>query len=732
MNKHDVNAPHATEHAEIDLSALVNEFILNKWLILVVVLSTLALGAVYAYFQTSRYEADVLLQVESGKQMPGKGGLVEQFALGGMGASSAQTQMALLKSRVVLEPVIQKLHLNIQVKKKYRFKGESLLHRGQVNKKEIVVDLFNVPNQDLNKAYMLRVDNAQQVSLLNNKGQLIVQGMVGKKLSNDAYNIDLRVHAIHCAPGTQFSVSKRSTASVMQYLLKNLNTQEVGAKGAQSGTGILNIKLVGDDPDLVVAILNQVAWSAQEQDATKRAGDASLKLGFLLKQLPITKKQLSTAEYNLNQYRAKSGKIDFKLQTQALLMHFTEVDKQLSKLHIKQLNMRQRYTNAHPMQIAINQQIRLLEEQRHQLELVLKKLPASDQIAVNLLRDVEVTKALYMILLQKIQELEVIKAGTVSNLHILSLAKMPEEPLPRKTSLILVGCLFLGLLLSALIIVSHRMFSSKIEDPDWSEQQCNIPNLATIPFCKEQKIYNLQAKNHLALVAHAFPKSLSIEALRSLRTSLQVSLFGAKNNIVSLLGIAPCVGKSFISSNLAYLLASSGKKVLLIDSDLRKGTIHKYMHLPSGPGLSEVLQGAVSIENALYTTRHDNLACMPRGGHPEDPSELLMGSQFKQLLEKMSKEYDIVLVDTAPILLVTDGVIVSSLAGTNYLILGSGLHQPAEVELALKRIYHSGGIVQGTIFNYMTSAVKRVKTNKYVHHQKYASYYYDDNELIKK
>lgn len=721
MNKIGTKQNISLEDQSLDLSALLDELFRNKWLITLIAIITLSIGGLYAHLQMPQYQSDILLQVDSGRSNLHQGGLMEQLALGGSSANEALTQTALIQSRFILIPIIQALHLDIQVKPKPLSIWNYLVHPQENNAHALEIELFKVPRESLNKKYYVSINKPGFVSLFNAKNKLILEGKEGLLLSNKEGTIKLKVKAIHGPLGAQFTLIKRSKSKVMASLLKQLTIQETGVKGRQASTGILNITLKGKNPNQIVSILDKIALTAQSKDVKKKAQEASQTLAFLEQQLPITKEQLQQAEYNLNQYRAQSGKIDLELQTQALISRFTDVDKEISKLRVEQVNLQNLYTSQHPMLIALNKQLNSLKVQRSELEQTLKKSPDSDQLAVNLLREVTVKKELYLILLSKIQELQVVKAGTISSLRILSMAKIPEEPLPSKTLLIYFISLILGFILSILIIFIHRMLASKIEDPHWSEEHFNLPNVAIIPFSKEQKI-----QDEPILLAYTHPKNLSIESLRSLRTSLQVSLAGAKNNIVSILGMSPGVGKSFISANIAYLFASIGKKVLLIDADLRKGTAHHYLNIPPSPGLADLLKGTLNLDEVVVKTAYENLSCIPRGAYPENPSELLMTGQFKTLLQTLSECYDLVVIDTSPILLVTDAVIVSAIAGINYLVLGAGVHQPKEVEVALKRLLSSGTSLHGSVFNYTRPQLKKMLTSKYAYGNYGYAYYYDD------
>lgn len=715
-----------TQGEEIDLVALLNQLLVNKWLILIVTLCTLSLGVFYVYRQVPNYQSQVLLQLDTNRPVWGQSSFADHLISGGGGSNtSIATQISLIKSPFILEPVVQALGLDITSSPLKTTLWEKLFPKN-ILKRKIQVKLFDVKRKDINKPFQLVIDKPNHVVLYNHQRQMVLQGFTKSLLINSDHTIKLRVDRIYAPVNARFSIMKHSRLSVVQSLIERLKLEEIGAKQYQS-TGILSLTMCGPIPAEVIRMLNAIALKAKDQDAQKKSQEASQTLKFLYQQLPITRKQLENAEYKLNYYRARSGKIDIKLQTQFLLNQLSDLERKLGELRINKIDMVQRYTLHHPLFIALETQIKALESQKRTLELQLKKLPESDQIAVNLMRDVNVKKTLYLILLNKIQELQVVKAGTISGIRILSYAKTPDMPIPVHRSAIYLGCIMLGMMLSIMIIFSRRLLSQKIEDPHWGERQFNLPNLAIVPYCKEQILsqHNIDSSKILPLLAHTHPRNLSIESLRSLRTSLQVSLATAKNNIVSIMGASPGVGKSFVSANLAYLMASAGKRVALLDADLRKGTIHKYLNIPPSPGLSDLLNNKVAEEIMILPSRmHEKLFVLPRGAYPTDPAELLMSEKFKDLLSMLSKKFDVVIVDTAPILLVTDAVLVSTLSGSNYLVLGAGAHQPNEVEMALKRLGDAGVQLNGSIFNFQREQAKKTSYGQY--YNNYSYYYYDD------
>jgi tyrosine-protein kinase Etk/Wzc len=449
-------------------------------------------------------------------------------------------------------------------------------------------------------------------------------------------------------------------------------------------------------------------------------------LGFLNDKLQTTRALLKKSEVTLNHYREQNGEYGIKYTAGLYLEQLKVLGKELSSLHIKKTNMLKNYTLEHPIQKDMDIQTRFIEAQRNQLEKKLKILSASDQIIDNLTRDLSIKKELYLNLLNKIQNLKVVKKNATSNIQIISPASFSDVLVPSKGKIYL-GSILLGLILSVIIVLGRKLLSRRVEDPGWADKNFNLENLAIIPYSIEQRQNTLKFRGQncreMRLLAHTNPRHIAIESLRGLRTSLQVASICASNNCISILSVVPGVGKSFVSANLAYLLAISGKRVLLIDGDLRQGNLHHYMNVPSLPGLTEVICKTAAIEDALSETINKNLFFLPRGAITSDPSALLMSEHFKTLMINFSEQYDVVIIDTTPMLLVTDAVLISSVAATNYLVLGAGAHQPREIEQVLHRLGKYGVRLNGSIFNFYSPETFLKSHGQYGKHAKKSLYY---------
>jgi tyrosine-protein kinase Etk/Wzc len=623
-----------------------------------------------------------------------------------------------------LAPVVKSLGLDIRATPKQ----SRLMRIISPSNEKIDVSQFEVPHQDINHSFTLVFDKKNHFNLYNSTKNLLLSGDVGTLATSRDDTIRLQIDTVPTSLKATFVLTKISDNHVVKQLQHGLLIKDLGEN--KQNTGVLALTLSHPKAEKSVLILNEIGKTIQSKDIEKNAIEASKTLDFLYQQLPITQQDLDVAESKLNHYRAKSGKIDIKIQAEHLLRQLSEIDKQLAELRVDNIDKLQRYTVEHPLIIALNTKIRELNVERGRLETQLKKLPASDQISVNLMRDVKVKTSLYMVLLKKIQELQVIKAGIVSDVRILSYAQMPHQPLPQKRLLIYMASLILGLMISLVIIFVRKLLYPRVNDPQWSERHFDLINLAIIPYSKEQFINMESLKNpslnKCVLLAYSHPRNLAIESLRSLRTTLQVRLSCEKNNIVSILGVSPGVGKSFVSANLAYILATAGKRVVVVDTDMRRGTLHKYFSTQPAPGLAELLNSKKTLADVLIPTLHENLMLLPRGTYPNDPSELLTNDHFKNMLNTLSQQFDIVVIDTPPVLLVTDAVLISVHAGTNYLVVGANAHQPIEIEMSIKRLTNAGVTLNGSIFNFHKQA--SAGQNGYY---KYGYYYDDDKEKSK-
>jgi tyrosine-protein kinase Etk/Wzc len=374
------------------------------------------------------------------------------------------------------------------------------------------------------------------------------------------------------------------------------------------------------------------------------------------------------------------------------------------------------------MVIALDRQIQRLHGELGELNDQVRELPNTQQEVLRLVRDVAVNTELYTSLLNTAQELRVMKAGTVGNVRVVDYAVMPSWPIAPRKSRILLLSLLLGGFIGVAAAFAKKALKAGVEDPDLIEKQINIPVYATIAHSKNQdriykKLESDEAKR--AILAVDSPDDAAIESLRNLRTALHFGMMDVKNNCIMIAGPSPVVGKSFVSVNLAAVLTSNDKKVLLIDGDMRRGHLHKYLGIKRENGLSDFISGEIPIGQAMHQTTIKGLTLIPSGKIPPNPSELLLHKRFTNCMSVLTPRYDHIIIDSPPILAVTDATIIGQMAGGTLMVLKAGEHPMREIEQAVKRLQQAGVNVRGLLFNDVNVQSRRYGAGKYSYQYSY-------------
>jgi len=310
---------------------------------------------------------------------------------------------------------------------------------------------------------------------------------------------------------------------------------------------------------------------------------------------------------------------------------------------------------------------------------------------------------IYLQMLSNIQQLDIARAGTVGNVRVVDDAVVnTQAPVKPKRALIAAVALLLGGMIGTGIVLVRAMLNRGIENPEDIEK-LGLPVYATVPLSETQQAMDKKKRSRkdptAGLLAIENPADLAVESLRSLRTSLHFGMMDARNNILMISGPSPGVGKTFVSANLAAVMAMANQRVLLVDADMRRGFSNDVFGVSNHKGLSDLLAGKVTVEEATEHSGVEGLDFISRGTVPPNPSELLMSKRFDEFLKQASENYDLVIVDTPPILAVTDPAIVGKHAGTTMLVARFGANPAKELELTKRRFEQNGIEVKGVIFN---------------------------------
>lgn len=681
---------------EIDLGRLIGEFIDHRKLIVAVTSLFTLIALIYAIFATPIYQADALVQVEQ-KQANAILSNLSQMLPDSQPQSAPE--IALIQSRMILGKTVDDLNLQARVKQKYfPLLGRGLARLAGEKPGNISVSRLYIPgNGEDEPKILLTVRDKNNFSV--HSDDFTITGKVGELI--DEKGISLKIDEIDAKPGTEFVIGYVSRLKAITDLQEGLSVVDQG-----KDTGILTLSLTGDDPLLIERIINSISENYLAQNIARQAAQDAKSLEFLSKQLPQVRSDLDQAEDKLNQYRRKSDSVDLSLEAKSVLDQIVNVDNQLNELTFRESEISQLYTKEHPTYKALMEKRKTLQEEKSKLNKRVSAMPETQQEILRLSRDVESGRAVYMQLLNRQQELSIAKSSAIGNVRIIDNAVTQPKPVkPKKIIIVLIG-IVLGVLASAGVVLLRVFLRRGIETPEQLEE-LGINVYASIPvaetFAKnvdQRSGWRKKSTNEMAgFLAVDNPADLAIEAIRGLRTSLHFAMMEARNNVLMISGASPNAGKTFVSSNLAAVISQTGKKVLFIDTDMRKGYTHKLFNESNTNGLSDILSGKVEINKAIKKIASANFDYISRGMVPPNPAELLMHRRFGELLNWASENYDIVVLDTPPILAVTDAAVIGNYAGTTLLVARFELNTAKEIDVSIKRFEQAGVSVKGCILN---------------------------------
>jgi tyrosine-protein kinase Etk/Wzc len=712
------NARPDIEEEDLDLSDLLGVVIENRWLIVGIALAALVVGAYKAFTAVPIYQADGMLQVEeksSGLANLDVATMMEDYA-------PVNAEIEILRSRSVLGTVVDNLKLDIVARPEYfPFIGAALARRAPIDEQpKVKVDTLDVPDSMRGSAFKLVAVGPGQYELYDSGGSFLLRGSVGKTASlamPDGASLSLFVSLLRGDERQVYWISRAPRLSAIQSLQGRLDVSERG-----DWSGILSVRVEGTDPESVQQQVNEIANVYVRQNVERKSAEAQKTLEFLDEQLPIVRQNMEAAELALNSYRLEKGSIDLPLETQTILQTIVSIEGQLNELRQEREKVTLAFTEVHPTIIALDRQIERLNGELGQLNEQVRDLPSTQQELLRLIRDVEVNTALYTSLLDTAQELRVVKAGTVGNVRVIDYAVKPAYPVRPSKARIMLIALLIGGFAGVGTAFAKKALKAGVEDPDVIEKQVNVPVYATISHSKRQdRIYkDLKAKNaKRAILATDSPNDPSIESLRNLRTALHFGMMDVKNNCIMIAGPSPTVGKSFVSVNLAAVLTGNDKRVLLIDGDLRRGHLHEYLGIERKNGLSEFISGEIPIGQALHQTTIKGLTLIPTGVLPPNPAELLLHKRFANCLSVLTPRYDHIIIDSPPILAVTDATIIGQMVGGTLMVLKAGAHPMREIELSVKRLKQASVNLRGILFNDINVQSQRYGAGKYSYQYTY-------------
>jgi tyrosine-protein kinase Etk/Wzc len=700
---------------EIDLRSLLATLGEHKRLILFGTAVFLALSVLYVVLATPEYEANAVVQVEKKTPLvPGIGANAE--APSQSDDAAASTEIQLLTSRQVLGEALSDLGLDVKIEAaRFPVFGNFIARQFQPSQGEVASPWFgldrygwggeklqfsrlDVPDELTDVPMELVAGSEGSYALYDGDGNRLLDGHVGEVASNNG--ITALVRTLRANPGMHFQVTRLNSLVILDQMKDDITAVEQGRD-----SGVIALRYSNADPILAKRVLENISNTYVHQNVARNSAEAAKRLTFVKAQLPKVRQELEKAQNALTEFQSRTQTLDVGVQNKALLDQSVALETNIQQLRMQQAELASKFTPQHPAYKALLGQIAQFERQKGSIQSQIQQLPTTQQGLFWRSRDVEVTNQTYANLLDQAQQLDIARAGAVGNVRVIDASAVnldsPTWPKPIPT---IIGGTALGALLMVAFVLLQQMLRRGVEDPVDIEL-LGLPVYASIPYSERgRELGNnggrLTHSGSQRLLALKAPTDLAMEALRSLRTSLHFARFKTKNNMLMITAPSPGVGKTFVCANLAVTMAQAGQRVLLIDADMRRGTLHHAMGARSENGLSELISGQIPLETALRrVSGAENLSFISRGDVPPNPSELLMHPNFGELLDQLAPLYDIVVIDTPPVLAVTDAAVIGHQAGTCLMVVRFGLNQQREIALAKQRLEQNGVEIKGAIFN---------------------------------
>jgi tyrosine-protein kinase Etk/Wzc len=705
----------------------------SRWLIAVVAAAMIGAGAAYALLAKPLYESNLLIQVED-SQGSAKSFLGEAASLFDV-KTPASAEIEIIRSRMVIGQAVDSTLLYISARpKRLPVIGDWLARRatdlsepglfgfgGWVSGTErVVVRAFNVPKAFENSPFTLKASGDGNFSVSHDDLPRQFQGAAGVPLnvSLPEGQFTLLVERLEGRAGAQFELVRGSRLEAIESLQQDLKLSE---KGRQSG--VIDATLRHHDIGKLTTILNAIGREYVRQNVERKAAEAQKTLEFLDLQLPQFKKQLDLSEDAYMRYRNQKGTVALDEEAKLILSQSVDLQGKLLEAQQKRRELVSRFTSEHPTVKTLDSQLDAWNREIVSLNARIKTLPSVQQDTVRLERDVKVNNELYQQLRNNAIQLQLIREGKIGNVRLIDPAVNPERPVRPQKGLTLALAALFGVIGGVAVALVRASFFRGVRSPQEVEAETGLSVYSTVPLSQAQQEMARRVAERASgvhILAQAAPQDMAVEALRSLRTALQFAMLESTNNRLLITSGTPGVGKSFVSANFSAVMASTGKRVLLIDADLRKGHLNQYFGIGRECGLSELIAGSVTEEQAIRRGLVPHLDFLPTGILPPNPAELVASSAMAEWLDKLSNQYDLIVIDSAPVLVAADTLSFATQVGTLLLVARSEQTTIGDLHESARRLAHSGKGANGVLFNALD--LSRRHSGKYGY--KYGGYAY--------
>jgi len=703
--------------SSLDLKSGLSALYSGRWLIVWITAIVTLSAMLYTLTIKPVFEADMTLYVEEESPNASKNMMSEASSLFET-KKAAIAEMELIRSRMVVSRAVDKLKLYIDVEPKYfplggawiaNKLGNDLSNPGLFGyggyvwgKENADVSLFEVPEAWLGRQFTLTALDGQRYRFSGGGQAVVFDGTVGQhyQVPTPQGMIELKVDRMSGKPGARFVLRRTSLLSTTAAIQNALVVVEQGKQ-----SGVIDVKLQGDSARRTYLVLSEIGREYMRQNLARKAEAAEKSLAFLNEQLPILKRQLEQAEDRYTRFRNAHSTVDLNEEARVNLAQAAAARTRRAELIQKKAELLARLTENHPQVEAIDLQRKEVDAELARAEARIKGMPVLEQDEARLTREIKVNTELYVALSNSAQQLRLATAGQVSKVRMVDMPIPPEQPIKPNRPLIVALSAVMGLFLGSVAAFARKAIKGGIDDAQKIERMLRTRAVyALIPHSNNQdKLVNkAQGSGSVSpILATVMPEDPAVESLRSFRAALLFSLSHFKSNVVMFTGPTHGVGKSFVTANLAAVIAASGRRVLLVDTDMRSGNLGNYLGVNRERGLSSVILGKATIDEVIHHGLVDNLDFIPTGELPPNDPEFLLHPNFSHLLKQTSSRYDLVLLDSPPLLAGADALIIGAQAGAVFMVARFSSTRESEINESINYLNRAGIPLEGVLLNDM-------------------------------
>ncbi|MEP7373385.1 MAG: polysaccharide biosynthesis tyrosine autokinase [Chitinophagaceae bacterium] len=716
-----------TEQGSLSLKDIFYKYIRFLPLFLLSVALALLIAYTYLRYASQVYSAggSMLIKSENNNNRPDK---VEDILMGNNRSQNIQSEIEILKSRPLMARVINKLNLQFGYVAKGRIKDQNVYKQAPFSVQTLKIT-------DSARAFSMKIkfDNVNQFRINNETVRFGFDQVFENR--NGVFRITR--NGVLPTAGTEYNLTWHPLESLAGRLARTVKVQPKAG-----GTGILVIDLEAANPQMAADIVNSLMIQYDSMTVEQNNFSTDQIIGFIDGRLDKLKKELDSIQTNLLAYRQRNNLINVETQSDGYFAKISAADnllnEQMMRLAVTDLvdeylkDKRNQYnkvvvpsslgleditlnelvsgynksqlerqgllaSNIPPDNPSVKELEGLIEQQRQSVLEALSNIRSSYNQAISTIRSqsgkeqgelqampfkmkdmiemerqVTTKLALYGLLEGKREEAAISRASTISNSKIIDRATASQMPVKPDRRMIQILAVFIGLGLPTLIIFITELLNDKVTTRFDIEKITSTPIMGEIGHSHSENV----------LIVTKTSRRMVAEQFRIIRTNLQYILNKIEKPVILVTSSFSGEGKSFISTNMGAVMALTGKKTIILEFDIRKPKILAGLSIGKNPGISNFLVGKAEVKDLILPVpSQENLFVLPCGPVPPNPAELLLDQKVSELFQWLRREFDVVVIDTAPVGMVSDAMTLGKFADCTLYLVRQGYTYKKQIAL---------------------------------------------------